>query len=162
MIRTSKNQHRGKIIVFGVGNSYRCDDAAGLIIAQQLKNKNLDNVTIIEKDSDGLSLMEEWSHGDKVIIADAVSSSSVAGSIFRFDLLKQQVPPEKYRFSTHSMSLPDAIQLAKQLNNLPTELRLFAIEGKLFDHGISVTPEVTKSLELVVNQIKELCNKWLE
>jgi hydrogenase maturation protease len=161
-MRPSKNQHCGKIIVFGVGNSYRCDDAAGLIVARQLKNKHLENVTIIEKDNDGPLLMAEWSDRDKVIIADAVSSRSVAGSVFRFDLLKQQIPPEKFRFSTHNMSLPDTIQLAKQLNNLPAELRLFAIEGKIFDHGMLITPEVTESLELVVNQIIGLCNKWLE
>ncbi|MHB1687830.1 MAG: hydrogenase maturation protease [Ignavibacteriaceae bacterium] len=153
--------HNGKIIVFGVGNLYRSDDAVGLIILEKLRSQNMHGVLLIEIVGDGLSLIQEWTERDKVIIIDAVSSGSSPGTIFRLDLLRQQIPSEKFHFSSHTFNLADAIELAAQLKKLPAVLRLFAIEGKNFDFGSMVSHEVFDASEKVVHDVIDLCREYL-
>ena len=45
------------ILVIGIGNEYANDDAAGLLVARKLKEEVRDNITIIESDGEGASLM---------------------------------------------------------------------------------------------------------
>lgn len=155
------NLHNGNIIVFGVGNLYRSDDAAGLIVLEKLRSQNLRGVLLKEIVGDGLSLIQEWTERDKVIIIDAVSSGSLPGTIFRFDLLKQQMPNTKFHFSSHTINIISAIELAVQLKKLPLELSLFAIEGKSFDYGSAVSQEVTEASEIVTNDVMTICKEYL-
>lgn len=156
-----KNTINSKVIVFGLGNWYRSDDAAGLLITQKLKTKNLPGVRFIDLRDGGLSLINEWSEHDKVIIVDAVKSHSTVGTIHRFNLINENIPNDIVLFSTHTICLPGVIKLATQLHKLPAELRLFAIEGKTFSAGISVSSAILAASELVANEIVELCNNWL-
>ncbi|MHB9014028.1 MAG: hydrogenase maturation protease [Ignavibacteriaceae bacterium] len=153
--------HNGKIIVFGVGNFYRSDDAVGLIVLEKLRSQNLRGVLLIEIVGDGLSLIQEWTERDKVIIIDAVSSGSSPGTIFRFDLLKQQIPNKKFHFSSHTFNIISAIELAVQLKKLPAELTLFAIEGKSFGFGSRVSHEVFEASEIVTDDVVTLCREYL-
>lgn len=154
--------NHGKLIIYCVGNIYRSDDAVGPIISENLRKQNLHGVKLLEIDNDGLSIIQEWSNNDKVIIVDASFSNQPAGTIFRFDLLREQVPYSRFNFSTHNLNFADTIKLAKQLDNLPTELRLFAIEGKSFNLGTEVTPEVIEASNVVSKEIIELCRSWLK
>ncbi len=147
----------GRVIVYCIGNPYRSDDAVGPIISQSLRAKNIQGIKIIDIDDDGLALLQEWSNNDKVIIVDASFSNHPAGTIFRFDLIRENVHLDSFRFSTHNINISDTILLAKELNRLPAELRLFAIEGKSFNMGTTVTPEVIESSNVVSEEIIELC-----
>lgn len=153
--------HNGKIIVFGVGNLYRSDDAVGLIVLEKLKFQNLPGVKFLEIDGDGFSLLQEWTERDKVIIIDAVSSGSSPGTIFRFDLLKQNIPNKGFHFSSHAFNIISAIELAAQLKKLPAKLRLFAIEGKSFDFGSSISNDVLEASEIVIHDVIDLCREYL-
>lgn len=153
--------NNGKIIVFGVGNIYRSDDAAGLIVLENLISQNLRGVLFKEIVGDGLSLIQEWTERDKVIIIDAVTSGSSPGTIFRFDLLKQQIPNTKFHFSSHTINIISAIELASQLKKLPLELKLFAIEGKSFDYGSTISKEVANATEIVTNEVMTICREYL-
>ena len=149
--------HNGKIIVFGVGNLYRSDDAVGLIVLEKLRSQSLRGVLLKEIVGDGLSIIQEWTERDRVIIIDAVSSGSSPGTIFRFDLLKQQIPNTKFHFSSHAINIISAIELAVQLKKLPSELRLFAIEGKSFGFGSVISPEVFEASKIVAHDVMDLC-----
>ncbi len=151
--------HNGKIIVFGVGNLYRSDDAVGLIVLEKLRSQSLRGVLLKEIVGDGLSIIQEWTERDRVIIIDAVSSGSSPGTIFRFDLLKQQIPNTKFHFSSHAINIISAIELAIQLKKLPLELSLFAIEGKSFYSGSILSQEVSDASEIVTNDIKSMCRE---
>ena len=153
--------HNGKIIVFGVGNLYRSDDAVGLIVLEKLRSQSLRGVLLKEIVGDGLSIIQEWTEKDRVIIIDAVSSGSSPGTIFRFDLLKQQIPNTKFHFSSHAINIISAIELAVQLKKLPAELTLFAIEGKSFGFGSVISPEVFEASKIVTDDVVTLCREYL-
>src|SRR6266487_4776599 len=77
------------ILVIGIGNEYRSDDAAGLLACRLLKAKELQDTLIIESNGDGVALMEAWETPRRVFLIDTVSSGAKAGTIHRFDVLTQ-------------------------------------------------------------------------
>src|ERR1700681_165202 len=138
------------ILVIGIGNEYRSDDAVGLAVARELKAKELPNTQVIECSSDGTSLMELWKTATKVILVDAVSSGATPGTIHRIDALIQPTPGGFQ--STHAFGVAEALGLARALHSLPPRLTVYAIEGKNFATGMDLSPEVEKAVHEVVEQ----------
>lgn len=136
--------------VVGVGNAYRRDDAVGLIIARRLKAENLDHVRILEESGEGAVLMESWEDADTVILIDAVHSGAAPGTIHRLDAHAQAIPTDFFHYSTHAFSVAEAIELARTLNQLPPRLIIYGIEGKNFETGKGLSPEVENAVEEVV------------
>jgi len=111
-------------------------------------------MSVQEQSGEGTSLMEAWgkSH-DRVLIVDAVSSGGVPGSIHRLDASKQVIPAKYFSCSTHNFGVAEAIELARTLNQLPKDLRLYGIEGKNFHPGETLSAEVEQAMASVVDEI---------
>ena len=148
-----------RILVIGVGNEYRSDDAAGILIARRVRELSLDGVSVTEKSGEGTELMESWKNADDVILIDAVASGARPGTIHRFDARARPIPTSHFRCSTHAFGVGGAIELARTMNLLPTSLTVFGIEGKAFDPGTELSPDLEKAVgqavELVVDQIRD-------
>jgi hydrogenase maturation protease len=142
-----------KKIVIGVGNEYRGDDAAGLLVARRLKELPLPHTQVIEASGEGAALMEAWKEADVVILIDAVQSGVEAGTIHRLDAFAQTIPQKFFRYSTHTFSVAEAIELARALDQLPPRLLLYGIEGKDFAAGAELSPEVRNAAEEVTRRI---------
>ena len=145
------------MLVIGVGNAYRRDDAAGLVAARRLCEAARADVLLREASGEGTALMAAWEEAEAVILIDAVRSGAPAGTIYRLDARAEAVPQAWFRYSTHAFSVAEAIALARALNRLPPRLIVFAIEGKHFDAGASLSPEVERAVkELVRRGIEEI------
>jgi hydrogenase maturation protease len=140
-------------LIIGVGNAYRSDDAVGLVAVQTLKAKNLPDTLCLESDGDGTTLIDTWSNTDRVILIDAISSSTQPGTIHHFDALAQPLPASASFSSTHAFGIAEAIQLARILDQLPTSLTIYGIEGKHFAAGTQLSPEVEQAMQKVVELV---------
>jgi hydrogenase maturation protease len=141
------------ILVIGVGNEYRSDDAAGLVVARRLRRLSLGNVTVIEASGEGTDLMESWKGADTVIIVDAASSGAKPGTIHRIDARAQRIPTGLLRYSTHAFSVGEAVELARAMNRLPPRMVVFGIEGERFDEGTVLSRAVQGSVDTVVDLV---------
>lgn len=144
------------ILVIGIGNEYRSDDGAGLVVARGLRAKNLPDMLIIESSGDGAALMEAWKTAPSVILIDAAASGKAPGTIQRFDALTQPLPPGFSFHSTHAFGVAEAIGLARALQQLPPHLVVYAIEGKHFTAGVGLSPRVAKAVQKVIAHISLL------
>ncbi len=145
------------MLIIGVGNAYRRDDAVGLMAARRLWEAARDEVTLWEASGEGTALMDAWEGADAVILIDAVRSGAPAGTIHRVDAHAETVPPTLFRCSTHAFSVAEAIELARALNRLPPRLIVFAVEGEHFDAGAGLSSEVERALdELVRRGLEEI------
>jgi len=140
-------------LIIGVGNSYRSDDAVGILIARKLKDRVSDRVSIKEQSGEGTSLMDSWQEHDRVCVVDAVSSGAPPGSIHRMDASKEPIPSKFFSCSTHDFGVAEAIEMARALDQLPRQLQLFGIEGENFQPGEMLSAEVERAMELVVDEI---------
>jgi len=150
-------QKRCDTLVIGMGNMYRRDDAAGLIVARRLKGRMPDHVMMLEQSGDGAALMESWKDADMVILIDAVFSGAKPGTIYCFDAQVASILKELPLHSTHSFCVAEAVELAQALNQLPACLIIYGIEGKDFKPGIGLSSEVDgaawRVAELVLQQV---------
>ncbi|MGB3642261.1 MAG: hydrogenase maturation protease [Rivularia sp. (in: cyanobacteria)] len=156
----SKENHNQKILLIGIGNKFRQDDAVGLAIADKFRIQLPPQIKIIEASGEGVALMELWQDATTVYLFDAVISGAEVGKIHRIDAQIQTVPAKFFNYSTHAFSVAEAVELARTLNQLPPKLIIYGVEGKNFAHGIGLSPEVEQATEDVVQQVLvELCIK---
>ncbi|MDO8142737.1 MAG: hydrogenase maturation protease [Candidatus Brocadiales bacterium] len=142
------------ILIIGIGNAFRGDDAVGLRITQDIKKVASVHVTVIEQSGDGVTLMESWKNADTVILIDAVYSGGNFGTIYRFDAHTQPIPTEFFHYSTHAFGVAEAIELARALKQLPQNLIVYGIEGKCFEAGIGLSIEVERAAQEVVTRVR--------
>ena len=142
-------------LIIGIGNPYRGDDAAGPIAARRLKEKALGGVVFLEAADEGAALMESWKDYNRAILLDAVSSGAPPGTIHRFDAGARPLRRQPFRHSTHAFGLVEAVELARVLGRLPKRLVVYGIEGKNFEAGETLSPEIARSIESLVDRIVE-------
>ena len=137
------------MLILGCGNRDRGDDAAGVLIAQRLRDLGLDAQIC---SGQALELLDAWNGVDDVIIVDAVMTGGPAGKVWLWE--GEQLPlPETLSLSTHGFGVAEAIRLARILGCLPERLRVFGIEGSRFELLGPISPEVMCAVKEVITQI---------
>jgi hydrogenase maturation protease len=149
------SERKSRLLIIGIGNPFRNDDAAGLHATRLLKKMDFESSIILEHSGEGASLMEMWKGADAVILIDAVSSGSPPGTIHRLQPANRPLPAQMFQSSTHAFSLPHAVEMARALNQLPPHLLVFGIEGQNFQAGSELSPEVRSVLPEVANQVRK-------
>jgi hydrogenase maturation protease len=143
------------ILVIGIGNEFRTDDALGLFVARELVRRHPAHVIVREADGEGASLLEMWEGWKRVVLVDALSSGEPAGLVHRVDVMEEHFSKELFHASTHAFGVAEAVEMARQLGRLPVKLVLFGIEGKLFEPGVGLTDPVVKSIPELLHAVQD-------
>ncbi|MDP3980826.1 MAG: hydrogenase maturation protease [Chlamydiota bacterium] len=147
-----------KILIIGVGNEYRGDDAVGLLVARRLRSVLQQEIDVLEYNSDITGLIDLWGPEDIVYIIDAVSSDDVPGTIARFDAGSNALPSEIFRCSTHVVDLGQLLELARALERMPKRLIIYAVAGQKFKLGDTLSAGIGEAVKRVVDHIEEELN----
>lgn len=145
-----REEERRLLSLIGIGNRFRRDDAAGLEVVRRLRLAHPPGVILIEQEGEPGSLIESWSSADEALVIDGVSSGSTPGKVHRFDVTDAPLPAEVFNPSTHAMGLPEAVELARELDRLPGRLVVYGIEGENFEAGEGLTEPVQETVEKLV------------
>ena len=135
------------ILVAGIGNSFRCDDRAGLLVVDfindAIKYTPFDALVELKKLSgEGVELNHEWEGYKSVYLVDASQSFGTPGKLTRIDARISPLKQDYFHYSSHNFSLAEAVELSRQLGSMPDKLVVYAIEGINFGAGLNVTFEV--------------------
>jgi len=142
----------GSIVVIGIGNEYRGDDGVGTMVARRLRERFLAEITVLEESGEGAALIDSWRGANWVVLIDAVRSGAPPGTVRRLDA-SAPVPAGYFHYSTHAFSVAEAIELARSLNQLPSHLIVYGIEGENFAAGIGLSPVVERAVEEAVESV---------
>jgi hydrogenase maturation protease len=142
------------MLVIGVGNWYRSDDAVGVVVARRIASLDLPDVAVYERSGEGAALMESWKGAEDVVVVDAASSGSFPGTIHELDARMQTVPTDFFH-SSHAFGVAESIELARALNRLPPRLTVLGIEGGNFAAGVGLSMEVEKAVDRVATIITD-------
>jgi hydrogenase maturation protease len=142
-----------RVLVLGVGNPDRGDDAAGLEVARRLRDTVPGDVQVREMGLDGMAMLDAWEGPSTVVIVDAMSSGAMPGTVERFDATDDPMPSRRFGTSTHAFSVAEAVELGRALGRLPEKVVVIGIEGKCFDPGARLSPEVERGLDQVVDRV---------
>lgn len=143
------------LVVIGVGNSYRSDDAVGLVVAERVRNLAPAGIRVLTAEGEPAELMDAWKGAGKVVLIDAVVTGAVPGHVFRFEAHREPLPAELFRGSSHALGVADAIELARALGRLPPVVILYGVQGRSFAAGVGLSPEVEAAVRESAQRVVE-------
>lgn len=155
------------IVVVGVGQTLRGDDAVGVLAVQAWqesypKTVNHSEVRTEITELPGLGLLDSLSGAEKGIIVDAVNSGRPAGEIYVLDEEILSAFNGEVGFA-HGWGVAETIQLGRSLKrgDLPTQIWIIGIEANQFEVGEPLSSEISENLPSLVSTLDQLVNKLL-
>jgi hydrogenase maturation protease len=146
------------ILVLGIGQTMRGDDAAGLETVRQWQSRfplTASQVRVELSEMPGIALIDSLVGMDAAILVDAVRSSSPAGTVIRMG------PEELASFtqgtaSSHGWGVAETLHLGFSLYPwlAKCEIFLFGIVGSEYDLGTGLTLEVKNAVIKVVDVLE--------
>jgi len=141
-----------KIAVLGVGSVLRNDDAAGLLVADELKKIKNPKLKVFlgstaPENLTGEIIKYKPTH---IVIVDSVDMDQKPGSIL---LIEPQVV-DGVSFSTHM--LPVKMIVDYFLESLKCEVIIIGIQPKSLEFGGTVSDEVKKSAKQIADTIRQI------
>ncbi len=146
---------KARLLVIGVGNRDRGDDAVGPIVCDLLDELRPPEIETLVFEGSVLDLPIHWSATDRVVIVDASQPAGRPGQVTEVDgrVARLAVPGP---LSTHAIDVGAAVELARSLDRLPAELTIIGIEGAEFEFGAPLTPAVQRAAGRAVATIRRL------
>jgi hydrogenase maturation protease len=142
---------RHRPIVIGVGNRDRGDDAAGPMVCDRLGARLGTTAAVRTFVCEGsiLDLALHWEHDDHVIIVDAMQPGSEPGRIVTIDATTCPLPTPS-ALSTHEVDVSVAVELARAIGRMPSQLTLIGIEAAQTDWAALPSAPVDAAIDAVV------------
>jgi hydrogenase maturation protease len=141
------------MMFIGVGNPFRSDDGAGREVVRRLQGEVPPCVKVLEETGDGAELLESWKGSEHVILVDMVLSGAPPGTLHRIDARMEKLPVWFSHSSTHAFGVAEAVELAREMDDLPPYLVVYGIEGLDFSPGTHLSPEVAAAVPGAANLI---------
>jgi hydrogenase maturation protease len=144
-----------KTLILGIGNLILSDDGVGCKVAQRLEERlkgHLD-ITVKETSLSGLSLLDELTGYERLIIVDAIQTKGgKPGDIYKLS-------PSDFKTGRmaiiHDLGLFSTLELGRKLEmEMPREVVIFAIEAKeMAVFSEKCTPAVKKAIPKAVDMV---------
>ncbi len=148
--------------VIGIGNEFRGDDGLGLRVAREIASRKLHGVRVAEAESDGASLMRIWEGVDRVLLVDAMKLGFPPGTVHRIDASRNRIPIKFFTYSSHAFGVGQAIEMARELHQLPPSLIIYGMEGDQFDFGTELSLPLERNIHVLNGMIVSELNNWME
>jgi hydrogenase maturation protease len=145
------------MLVIGVGNELRGDDAAGIAVARRLRETT--GLDVRELEGEPTGLLDTWQGRDGVVLIDTMRSGAQPGAIVRIDASQTRLPSGLGgSTSTHAVGLGETLELARTIGRLPSRVVVYAIEGQRFEAGDPMSDAVRSRIdELAAHVRNEVC-----
>jgi hydrogenase maturation protease len=144
----------GYVLVVGIGNRWRGDDAAGLEVTDGLRRTG-SLAPVLELEGEPLALLDAWAGDDEVILVDTILSGAPAGTVHRLDVSCTPLPSALAGPSTHAFGVADTIELARALGRLPARVEIYGVEGSCFVAGDRLSAAAQRGVDAVVAELGE-------
>jgi hydrogenase maturation protease len=136
------------VLVIGVGNGLRGDDAAGLEVVRRLHGLEASGgIRVRAHEGEGLALLDLWEDADAVVLVDTVRSGAPAGTIHRLDVALEPVPAGSHHSTSHAIGPAEAIELGRALGALPARFVVYGVEAARFTTGAGLSDEVARAVD---------------
>jgi hydrogenase maturation protease len=152
-----------RIIVLGLGNLMRTDDAAGMHALTMLSSdKRLPGeIRFVEGGTLGLELLYHVEHASLLLVLDAVEADESPGTLMLFR--GESVETLPCGRSIHLLGLADLLSALRLTGRSPAEVMLIGIQPESTEWGTQLTPTVNAALpsmiEACIHQIDDFLSR---
>ena len=141
------------MLIVGVGNAWRGDDAAGLEVARRVRALD-PALDVRELDGDVSALADLLAGRDRAAVVDAARSGAPPGTVHELRAGRDPLPAG-LGSSTHAFGVGEAIELARALGRLPPQLDVYAVEGEDFTLGAGLSRAVAEAVEALAARLAD-------
>lgn len=149
-----------RIVVLGLGNLMRADDAVGMLALQQLRVdvRLPTSVSLVEGGTLGLDLLHPLDGATHLLALDAIDSGAAAGTLLRFggDAIAD-LPISK---SVHLLGFSDLIGAMRLTGNAPAEIVVLGVQPDTIGWGTRLTPGVEGALPELIEMVLAQLERW--
>jgi hydrogenase maturation protease len=145
-----------RTVVIGCGNVLRGDDAAGPALVRRLWETGLPSeVRCIDGGTGGLDLVFQIRGAEKVIFVDACRWGGEPGAVYEVPGEQVENLPPLSGINLHGIRWDHAIALGRRLlaEDYPRRVTAYLIEGRQFEIGASLSPEVDRAVSRLAARI---------
>jgi hydrogenase maturation protease len=142
---------RAPVVVIGVGNPMRADDAAGIAVVRRLRVRA--GVRLLEQSGEATALLDALRGAPAALVVDAARGPQ-PGRVRRLDAAAQSLPPALFACSTHGFGVAEGIELARALGALPPVCVVYALEGAQFETGAAMSPAMQAAVAAVAARVE--------
>ncbi len=142
-----------QVVVIGLGNADRGDDAVGLEVARRLREHKPANTRVIEHTGDTLAMIDVWNEVAVTYVVDAALCGKPPGTVHRIENDAGGARREMLRCSSHAFGFLETLELARALGRAPRRLIIYAIEGRRFEVGHALSLELVVAAEIVTQRM---------
>ena len=148
-------------LLIGVGNPDRGDDGVGCLVVEDV-SKAAPDLNVLISRGDPAELLDAWAGKQKVVVVDACVSGAAPGAFHRFDAHAAPLPSVFGEVSTHGVDLGSAVEMARALDSLPSELVVYGVEAVQVAPGAPITPLVLEAAKTLSGRVLEEFQKRVE
>ncbi len=134
--------------VIGIGNTLMADDGIGSVLVERAKERfgNVSNVVFLDEGTIGFGLVHVIKDYDDVIIIDSGDMGKVPGEFAVFS--PEDVRSSKFcqGLSLHESDLLKVLEASRAMGELPTRLRILAIQPKEIGWNGTISRELTERI----------------
>ncbi len=151
----------GRVLVVGLGNEHRGDDAVGILVARILRPRLADAGAVLELDAEVTELLDAWEGRELAVVIDAVAPGGRPGTIRRIEVGSNPLPKGLGRTSSHGISLSEVVGFGEALHQSPHRLVIYGIEAASFEPGAPLSALVFAAVEPVARQVEEEVRRYV-
>lgn len=139
-----------RIVVLGLGNLMRTDDAAGMHALTILAGDNRlpSEIRFVEGGTLGLELLYHVEHASLLLVLDAVDAHESPGTLMLFR--GESVETLPCGRSIHLLGLADLLSALRLTGRSPSEVMLIGIQPESTEWGTELTPMVNAALPAMI------------
>lgn len=155
-----------RVLVLGIGQSLRGDDAAGLEVVRQWRERfpetaDRPEVRVEASELPGLALLDLLGEVEAAVIVDAVQSAHPPGTVHRLTEEELQSFTSDAK-SAHGWGLAETLKLGVQLMNSRPRIRVIGITARKFDMGTEMSDAVRGAIPDICKAVEDEVNTLLE
>lgn len=145
-----------RILVLGLGNPLMSDEGiGGFLIERFLAEKKYSNVDFLDAGTGGMSLLHLIDGRKKVILIDCALMGTPPGTIKRFTPQDVKSIKNLLHYSLHEIDILKVLDIAKQLDQCPEQVVIFAIEPLAIELNQQITPALKEKIPAYLEKISE-------
>jgi hydrogenase maturation protease len=144
------------VLVIGLGNLLRGDDAVGPRVVEELTRRGLpEGVTALDGGTGGLDLLQVLEGWKRVVVIDAADVGREPGQFVRFTPDQARLAHAADRFSLHNAGLSDVLALADVLGWPLPEMVIFGVQPAEIGWGEGLSPALEAALPALADAVLE-------
>jgi hydrogenase maturation protease len=151
---------RTRIVVLGLGNLMRTDDAVGMLAVEQLRAdpRMPVSVSLVDGGTLGLDLLHPLHGATHLLALDAIDAGAAPGTLLRF--AGEEIADLPVSKSVHLLGFSDLIGAMRLTGNAPLEIMVLGVQPERIEWGTQLTPTVAATLPELVELTLAQLERW--